>query len=268
MKKKTKVFKTKAKKNFQKKINKLISQFELNPGSVLIKPNFNTADKFPASTDKEFLFSVVNALEERDLDKIYIGDSSTFYKSSEKVIRRKQLADLNSKDNVEVVNFDQLERVTKQIPGGKYLKKASIPKLVDEVDNLIYLPCMKTHFHAEYTGAIKLSVGFMPSFEKARFHIRNLQKKIVEMNQLLSPDLIIMDGRKCFIKGGPVHGTIEVPNILLASTDRIAIDLEAVKTIKSYKNNDLESRDPKEIPQIKFGSEKELGSLEYELINL
>ena len=264
--KKTKVIKIKPKK-LRKAIEKIVDRFEIG-GVVLIKPNFNTADDFPASTDKEFLESVVSVLESRGVQKIFIGDSSTFYKSSESVIRKKGLAALNSKDAVEVVNFDKVERTKKEIPDSKYLKKASIPKLVNEVDSIIYLPCIKTHFHAEYTGSIKLSVGFLPLLEKASFHIRNLQKKIVEINKLITPDLIIMDARKCFVTGGPVSGRIENPNVLLASEDRVAIDLEAVKMIQEYPENSLEGKNPEDITQIKFGAQEGLGSTEYKLIDL
>ncbi len=268
MKKKPRVLKKKTTKSLKRDLKSIVNEFDLNPGSILIKPNFNTADDFPASTDKLFLTELVSILEERkEIDKIYIGDSSTFYKNSEKVIKRKKLADLSSKDKVRVVNFDKLERVIKEIPDGKYLKKASIPKLINQVDNLIYLPCMKTHFHADYTGSIKLSVGLMPTGEKMRFHLGNLQKKIAELNKLVTPDIIIMDGRKCFISGGPVSGTLKEPGIILASDDRVAIDLEAVNTIKSYAQNSLSDKKPLEIMQIKKMIEFGLGSPDYKLID-
>ena len=263
---KTEIVKIKPKK-LTKAIEKIVSNFEVK-GVVLLKPNFNTADDFPASTDHRFLEVVVSVLENRGAEKIFIGDSSTFYKSSESVIRKKDLAALKSKDIVEVVNFDRLKRVKKKIPNSKYLKGASIPKLIDEVDSVIYLPCIKTHFHAEYTGSLKLTVGFLPSLEKVGFHFRNLQEKIVEINKLITPDLVIMDARKCFVTGGPVSGRIEEPNIILASEDRVAIDLEGVKIIQNYTGNSLEDKIPEKITQIKFGAQEGLGSLNYKVTDL
>ncbi len=254
--------------NLNQGVRSIIESFDFDPGTVLIKPNFNTADPFPASTDRGFLTTVTEILKSAGMSKIYIGDSSTFYKNSEKVIKRKKLADLNSRDYVKVVNFDTLERTTETIDRPKYLKKASIPNLVRDVDNIIYLPCMKTHFHAEYTGALKLSVGLLPSREKMRFHISNLQEKIAELNKLITPDLVIMDSRKCFISGGPVTGKVKEPGFLLASRDRVSVDLEAVKTIQSYENNSLKSKNPEEITQIKTAAAFGLGSLDYKLIEL
>lgn len=235
---------------------------------VLVKPNFNTADPFPASTDPDFLKAMVLVLKKIGFQKVIIGESSTFYKSSEKVINRKKLDEINSYDFVDLVNFDQTEKIEKKIPEGNYLKKATVPKLLDEVDKVIYLPCVKTHFHAEYTGSLKLSVGLMSTLEKIKFHIKNLQEKIVELNKLVNPDLIIMDGRKCFIDGGPVNGTVKKPNEILASTDRVAIDLEEVKLIKTFPGNSLEKRSPKKIPQIKKGIELGVGSADYELVEI
>jgi uncharacterized protein (DUF362 family) len=53
------------------------------------------------------------------------------------------------------------------------------------------------------------------------------------------PNLIIMDGRKCFITGGPFNGRVRNPNVILASGDRIAIDVESIKVIGSYEGSKL-----------------------------
>jgi len=266
------VIKKKASENLKEKIKVLTEKLQSNTflegESVLIKPNFNTADEFPASTSLDFLEATVDFLLDNNFERIIIGDSSTFYKNSGKVIARKNLEKIEEKDSVEIVNFDNCKRTVKAIPKGKYLKKASIPSLVDEVDQIIYLPCAKTHFHAEYTGSLKLSVGLMPGKEKILFHIRNLQEKIAELNKIIQPDLVLMDARKCFINGGPVKGTVRKPNELLASTDRVAIDIEEVKLIHSFPGNSLESRKPVEIPQIKRAIEMNIGSSNYQLINL
>ncbi len=69
------------------------------------------------------------------------------------------------------------------------------------------------------------------------------------------PDLIIMDARKIFIKGGPVKGELAEPNLILASDDRIAIDIEGIKIIQSFKNNSLSKIQAEELPQIKRARE-------------
>jgi uncharacterized protein (DUF362 family) len=87
----------------------------------------------------------------------------------------------------------------------------------------------------------------------------NLQEKIAELNTLFTPDLIIMDARKCFINGGPAEGELKEPNLILASDDRIAIDVEGIKIIQSFKGNSLKNVNPWQLPQIKRAIELEVG---------
>jgi uncharacterized protein (DUF362 family) len=91
----------------------------------------------------------------------------------------------------------------------------------------------------------------MKPTERVRLHLKNLQKKIAELNKLIDPDLIIMDGRKCFINKGPTKGEVREPGLILASTSRVDIDVEGIKIIQSFKGNSLKDIDAWEMPQIK-----------------
>ena len=95
----------------------------------------------------------------------------------------------------------------------------------------------------------------MKPFHRVRFHIKHLQEKIAELNKIIKPDLIIMDSRKIFINKGPAKGKLAKPNLILASTDRVAIDVEGIKIIQSFKGNSLKGIDPWELPQIKKAKE-------------
>lgn len=88
--------------------------------------------------------------------------------------------------------------------------------------------------------------------------IPHIEEKIAELNLAVHPDLIIMDGRKCFVTGGPDVGRVEEPNIILASGDRIAIDVEAIKVIKSFEGSSLQS-DPWSYTQIRRAVELGIG---------
>ena len=89
-------------------------------------------------------------------------------------------------------------------------------------------------------------------------HARHLEEKVADLNLVVHPDLVIVDGRKCFISGGPVCGELRNPNVVLASGDRIAIDAEAVKIIGSYEGSSL-SADPWVYTQIRRAVELGLG---------
>lgn len=227
---------------------------------VLLKPNFNTADPFPASTDFEFLKCVVELVYEADPKIVMLGDSSTMSSNTRKIMEKLKIFDL---ENIErpprIYVFDERKWVKKEIPDGKYLKSVYVTEYLDRADKLILLPCFKTHFQSQFTGSLKLSVGFIKPFHRVHFHLRNLQEKIAELNKIIKADLIIGDARKCFINQGPARGKIAEPNLILASTDRVAIDVEAIKIIQSFKGNSLRNINPLELPQIKKAIEFGIG---------
>lgn len=166
---------------------------------VMIKPNFNTADSFPASTDLEFLKTVVELIYEHGAKLVMIGESCTMSMNSRKVMERLGVFDLLKMEvPPRVFVFEEGDWVTKEVPNGKYLKKVSVPSILRRPDKLFFLPCLKTHSYAQFTGSLKLSVGFMKPSQRVPLHLSKLQEKIAELNLLVRPDLVIMDARKCF----------------------------------------------------------------------
>jgi len=220
--------------------------------TVLLKPNFNTADPFPASSDLGFLKAIVELVYECGAKIVMIGDSSTMSLNTRKVMEELGVFDLEKMEvPPRIYNFDKRNWIKKQVPDGKFLKTVSVTEILERADKLILLPNLKTHSHAQFTGALKLSVGFMKPIERVRLHLKNLQEKIAELNKLINPHLIIMDGRKCFINKGPAEGKLAEPNLILASENRIDIDVEGIKIIQSFKGNSLKNINPLEMPQIK-----------------
>ena len=219
---------------------------------ILLKPNFNTADPFPGSTDLEFLRTIIELVYEQDPKIVMLGDSSTMSLNTRDVMEELKIFDLEEMERPpRIYVFDERKWVKKEIPNGKYLKKVYVTEYLDRADKLILLPCLKTHFLSQFTGSLKLSVGFMKPFQRVRLHLRHIQEKIAELNKIINPDLIIMDARKCFINKGPAKGDLREPNLILASADRIEIDVEGIKIIQSFKGNSLKNIDPWELPQIK-----------------
>jgi uncharacterized protein (DUF362 family) len=148
----------------------------------------------------------------------------------------------------EVVFFDEGKWVKVNM-SGKYLKTVSLPERALEAKKLVYVCCMKTHRWAKFTLSLKLAVGFMKPSERMLLHARHLEEKIADLNLIVHPSLIIMDGRKCFISGGPACGELRNPKVVMASGDRIAMDIEAVKMIGSFEGSSLDA-DPWSYTQI------------------
>ena len=129
---------------------------------VLVKPNFNSPDPPPGSTDLVFLRAVIELLLEAGA-KITIGESAGgAWRPSRNVFRRLGVFELARHLGVEVIAFeDRTDDWVRVKINGDYLKSVTMPRSAYEADKIVYLPCMKTHSIAWFTGALKLAVGFM-----------------------------------------------------------------------------------------------------------
>jgi len=224
---------------------------------ILLKPNFNTGDAPPGSSDPDFVKAVIELLYEHGASKVILGESSMFSLSTRKVWEDTGMLKKAEEAGAEVEPFDEGKWV-KVSTGGEYLGTVSLPETDLEAKKLVYVCCMKTHRWAKFTLSLKLAVGFMKSSERMLLHARNLEEKIADLNLVVHPNLIIMDGRSCFISGGPACGELRNPNVVLASGDRIAIDVEALKLIESFEGASL-TADPWSYTQIRRAVELEIG---------
>lgn len=224
--------------------------------TVMLKPNFNTADPYPASTDIDFLKCCIELCYEAGAKIVMTGDSSTMSINTRKAMEDKGVFNLlQMKNPPRIYVFEEREWIKKEIPEAKYLKSVSVPDILERPDKLILLPCCKTHFQAKYTGALKLSVGFMKPVQRVALHMRNIEEKIAELNLIIKSDLVIMDARKIFITEGPNKGKVGEAGVIMASENRVKIDIEGIKLIQSFPGNDLVGIDPNELKQIKLARE-------------
>ena len=237
-----------------------LSSFIKPTDRVLLKPNFNTADPFPGSTAMDFLQAVIEIFSEAKPKEIIVGESCTYFLNTEKVCRLKGAPAVMEKFKVTWHNFENGDWVKVNIPKGKYFKSIRIPKITQEVDKLILLPCLKTHFLAAYTGALKINIGMLKPSQRGRLHLNHLQERVAEVASVFNPDLIIMDGRQCFTEGGPDKGKLEEPNILMAGNDIVAVDIEGIKILQNYEANNKLGNDPWALEQIKRAVELGIGA--------
>jgi uncharacterized protein (DUF362 family) len=234
---------------------------------VVVKPNFNSPDPYPGSTDIEFLKSVVHMPSEAGA-KVVVGESSGgIWRPTRKVMEKtgalRQLTDAGA----EVIAFDSRSwDWVKVRVDGDYIREVTIPRTVYEADKIIYLPCMKTHQIARFSLSLKLVIGLVHPGERRSMHMGNLERKIAEFNLALQPDLIIMDGRKAFVSGGPSKGELVESGVIMASGDLVAIDVEGLKILGSYKARNRLLSNPYDSPQIATALKHSLGSREYKVV--
>jgi uncharacterized protein (DUF362 family) len=212
----------------------------IGPGdTILVKPNYNTSDPPPGSSDPCFVKAVIDLLYEHGAGRVVLGESSRIRLSTRDTLRRAGMLHAAKETGADVVCFDEGDWISVET-GGRFLRKVALAKGALEADKIVYVCCLKTHYLADFTLSLKLAMGFVRPRDRVGMHLRRLREKLVDLNLAIAPDLIVVDGRRCFISGGPSQGELRQPNLILASGDQIALDVEGLRVIQGYPGHNLE----------------------------
>jgi uncharacterized protein (DUF362 family) len=91
--------------------------------------------------------------------------------------------------------------------------------------------------------SLKLHVGVVPTTRNgydymAELHGSSFQQELIaEVNAPFSPDLVVLDGIEAFVDGGPATGKRVRGDVVLAATDRVAIDAAGLAILKYLGSN-------------------------------
>jgi uncharacterized protein (DUF362 family) len=200
--------------------------------------------------------------------KVILGESSMVTLSTRSTLGKAGMLQAAEEAGAEVVPFDEGEFVPAET-GGDNLRRAAMAKAGPEAVKIVYVCCLKTHRFADFTMSLKMAMGFVRPRDRVWMHARRLREKITDLNLVLAPDLIIEDGRRCLISRGPSLGEVREPNLVLASGDRIAVDVEGLKVIQGYPGHSMKGN-PWEQTTVQRAVELELGATseaEYRIVN-
>lgn len=217
--------------------------------SVLIKPNINSDDNYPGTTRPEGLKELIQLLKKKGAI-ITVGDmSSAFWSHTRKCARKVGLKQVCDEENVKMTFFDDTEWINKRLLNSS-LKSAWVTNELCNHDHIINLAVLKTHRLADFTLSLKNLMGLLHLRTRMQMHARLLNQRIGEFNQLITPTINIIDGTLCFIDGGPDKGELRSPGVILASKDRIALDVTGIKILKEQGSKSLKNLNPWKHDQI------------------
>lgn len=226
-------------------IRQAISLLGINPvkgKEVLLKPNFNTADPYPASTHNDTLISLISNLREMGAAGIIIGERSGPPDTTE-VMKRKGIYEICERLGVGLINFEDLppsKWVRIKPEHSHWIDGFDIAKPVLDSQCIVTTCCLKTHgYGGVFTMSLKLSVGMTHKRNMIDLHssILSMRKMIAEINQAYTPLLILLDGIEAFVDKGPATGPKKKAGVVLAGTDRIAIDAAGIAILKELGSN-------------------------------
>jgi len=244
----------------------------LGEGYVLVKPNCNSHDPFPASTHPETVRFVVTKLMEAGLQKeqIIIGDmSGPAWLPTEATMRRNGILSVAAELGVEVSFFENEKWLrVKPEKASSWPEGFRIAEKAYAASKIISLPCLKTHqFGGVFTLSLKNSVGMINPADRSTLH-KKPGHRIAEINLAYTTDLILLDGLRCFVSGGPSHGKEAAPGVILAGSDRVAVDTAGVAVLRYYEAEGIANVKVKDHEQLKRAAEIGVGHMKADKIAL
>lgn len=211
--------------------------------TIFLKPNYNTADPAPASTDSALLEALVQELQNAGAGLITIGDRSGMA-DTRQAMETKGVFGLADRYGAKAIVLDELSREDWQYfpaEGTHWSKGFAFARPALEAGAVINTCCLKTHrFGGHFTLSLKNTVGLVaksvPGDEHnymSELHASPHQRlMIAEANQAYQPALVLLDGVEAFVNGGPEAGDLAKPGVILAGTDRVAIDVVAIGLLR------------------------------------
>lgn len=204
-----------------------------NNQSVLIKPNLNSVDVFPAISSAASIATLAKEVVAATTGKVKVGDVS--FHTTDSVYRHLDLANVLTSTGADLIYFDKTYNVRRSSWSGSkpdYLVYSD----VYDAPIIISLANIKRHFLARMSTALKNNVGCVAGSgaSQSRGYFHGLTgdaflKEVAEIAGLINPELTIVDARSMLIGNGPFSNMqgakiLEDTNYLIISADMNAID--------------------------------------------
>jgi uncharacterized protein (DUF362 family) len=250
----------------------LLGEFSFKGKDVYLKCNYNSPDPYPATTHPEALRAAAEFVKSKGSQKIIVAERSGMGETRGVVEKIGALELMRQFD----IGFLPLEELAagdwKQmnLPESNWKNGIEIPDFLVQKACVVQVCNLKTHrFGGEFSASLKNSIGLIAkhsSTDPRRNYMEELHsspyqcRMIAEVNQVYSPDLIIMDAIQIFKTGGPDSGELASPGIIAASRDRVALDAVGLALLRHFGAPTLLNQYPVfEQGQLKRAAELKLG---------
>jgi len=194
---------------------------------VLIKVNLTSEDKLwdkGILTSPLFTQALVEEVQKARPAEVIIAEGAAVGQNTKKAFAANGYPEVARATGARLLDlYDGEYTDVKTAPDG-ILKTVRISREVLKGDFFINAPVLKTHFASTLTAAMKNLKGTTTYDEKKRFHYLNLNQAVAELNQVLKPNLIVIDGTIAMEGDGPIAGTPVGLNMVMAGTDAVAVD--------------------------------------------
>jgi len=208
---------------------------------VILKPNLVTVyhqmglveEDYPETTDPRLLDAVLAYLK-RFTRRLTIVESSGRgipTRGSFTVVGMDRMARYHG---AELIALEEQPTRRYYLPRASVQKEIIVPEIIGEVLSgaafFISVPKLKTNLYTGVTLGIKNAMGLLPYNLRQRGHHYALDRKLVDILQLIEPDLTIIDGLvggegNCPAPVDPVDSRVIISGNNCVETDRVAAQM-------------------------------------------
>jgi len=226
---------------------------EFSDRPVLIKVNFITVKTWEtgATTDPIVVEALIKAFQPVN-SQLYVVESDATFTNATKAAKVTGMLDLCERYHVPFLNLRKIrDRVILPVESPETLSKIEIPRLVAE-SYVVSAAKLKTHTDTGVSLGFKNMFGLLPDKLKGKYHLRGIQKVVVDVNTAVKPALTVIDGFIGMEGKGPVHGDPVKMDLIIAGKDPVAADAIAARIM---------GFEAEKIYHIKRAAEKGLGNM-------
>lgn len=219
-----------------------------NKQKVLIKPNLLTVaqPEDAITTHPNFIVAAALALKDKG-PSVFLADNPAGIGSNKSIKEiYSELGLERYSEYFRLLYNDRRPFIKKGLPFSWW---------VQEFEEIVNLPKLKTHTLMGLTAAIKNVYGLLPGIIKSKLHKKyprpyNLAKIIVEIYKMYQPSVNILDGIITLEGQGPARGgTTKKRGIIFISNSALALDFALAKFIKI---------DPQKLPYLKIALQEKM----------
>ena len=228
--------------------------------SVVIKPNLVVSCRNwqGVNTDPRVVESLVEILKQQGVSRITIADGSGMGYNATKAFAVCGYQEMAKRYGLKLVDLERDRFITKPVPIDGPFRTLEIAQTVLECDYLINVPIMKAHSFTRLTCALKNLKGVMPRALKTRFHSVDLSRAIAQLNSVLQPDLILVDGLQGDLSSETGQTPVAMERLLLG-TNPVEVDSVAA---------DMLGYAPRSIQHIAYSADAGLGTCDLNAIEV
>lgn len=237
----------------------------VKPGNdVIIKPNICGSGRTPeyaTTTNPEVMAALVALCLGAGAKRVRVMDLPfASISSSEGAYDSSGIAEAVGKAGGEMEVMASMKFQNTPVPNGQSITSCRVYQDILETDVLIDVPIAKHHGNTILTLGMKNLLGVVD--DAPSYHTANLSERVVDLNTLVRPHLVVVDAIRILMNNGPTGGNlndVKLMNTIIASHDIVAADSYGA-TLFGMTGDDL--------PIVRGGARRGLGTMDLSSIKI